>query len=346
MDDESSAFGTRKPGDRIPGVLVKDLRQKHGLTQEQLAYQLGVRGGKSVISSWENEHAPCEGPAAELMLRLFAETNATVDIATLTQEMDAIWRRVPQHSLPSWRQVTVVPEVPLNLDRSKFVALFPDAALTHDEYHHGFPFVGHGLPATVYGLNPAGWWEGVIPMDRNQAPHYLWLFKRDGRFAYREKSWEDVRSATTGHIDISSMLALTLATSFFMQKVAHLFALRAESKYTMQVDFEGATGRGIVELKYMSGHPILLDHPPLVSSASRVAGATAFTVSELNADPVRVGFAPVGELAAMMNPVLATDKALSRIVRGRFKHDGHIPSFGYLKNHEIVNEPVEPKRRR
>jgi hypothetical protein len=281
------------------------------------------------------------------LLRLFAETNATVDVATLMQEMDAIWRRTPNYSWPSWRQVTVVPEVPLSLDRSNFVALFPEAALTDEEFQHGFPFVDYGLPPAVFGINPAGWWQGTIPLDRSQAPQYLWLFKRDGRFAYREKSWEDnMRSVTNGHIDITSMLAVALATSFFLRKVARKFGLSPDTKYVMQIDFEGANGRGLVEPKFAGGHPILLHGPPLVSSSDRVSGAAAFTISELDRDPVLVGLAPVGELAASLNPALGADDALRALARAGFRHNDFFRTFGYLKGHEVVKEPEAPKKRR
>ena len=98
----------RRPGDPLPSELVRELRERRGFTQEQLAETLGVRGGKAVVSGWETGRTSCEGPAAELLLHLLGG-GRSLELTTLASEVESIWARA-KDKIAAWRQVLVVPD--------------------------------------------------------------------------------------------------------------------------------------------------------------------------------------------------------------------------------------------
>jgi DNA-binding transcriptional regulator YiaG len=42
----------RQPGEPLSSDLVKAIRLRHKLSQDEFAARLGLRGGKSVVSGW------------------------------------------------------------------------------------------------------------------------------------------------------------------------------------------------------------------------------------------------------------------------------------------------------
>ncbi|QRN99346.1 helix-turn-helix domain-containing protein [Archangium violaceum] len=325
----------RQPGDALPGSLIRDLRQQHRLTQEQLAHRLGVRGGKSVISAWETGASVCEGPAAELILRLLGGDSAKMDLSLLTDDVAQVWGRTGQ-PIKSWRQISAVPNTPLQLDRSKFSAAFPSLAIPPTEHYHGFPFVDvHGGP--VYGFGSSGW-AGVIPTNREEQPHYLWTFKRDGGFLYREPHWErDPRSITKGHIHVRSVLTLSLCMTFFLQRLASYFSLDGSLKYTIGLDLADMMGRGLV-----MHHPMmtfeLVDEPQHPSAEDRVHVSVTASVDEISKDPLIPGLELVGELVAILRPDSASRAALRRELKASLAFDNRgstLPTLGFLDANKL-----------
>jgi len=86
---------------------LKAIRLRHDLSQDEFAARLGLRGGKSVISGWETGRTKCEGPAAELILKLFGESQSDVE-PLLLSEADKEWKRAGNNFLSSWRQIAII----------------------------------------------------------------------------------------------------------------------------------------------------------------------------------------------------------------------------------------------
>ena len=313
----------RAPGDPIPKELVRDLRLKHNLSQDEFAQRLGVRGGKSVVSAWEGGRAPCEGPVAELVLALFAGKNAGANVAQLLQEAERIWRRAPTHR-DSWRQLTAVPEDAIEIERAKFVKLFPEAALPHEQHAHGFPTVE--LHANVYGLTADGW-VGSVPFERERAPHWIWALKRTGEVYYREVPWEETPGAVTiGQIQVWSLLALTLKTVFLLRRVAKICKFPDALPYTLQLDMEGVADRGLVAFRRIPMTPksrgfYPVDEPRRSSPENHVRASVRTSIGAMNSNPLGVGYDLVGEMALLLRPDLASADVLADQLRRAHAQD-------------------------
>jgi DNA-binding XRE family transcriptional regulator len=214
-----SPVSQRQPGDALPAKLVKDIRVLHGLSQDDFAQRLGVRGGKSVISGWETGRTRCEGPAAELILKVFGESGPD-GAPSLLNAVELVWKRAGNH-MPAWRQILVVPDK-LSVDRHVFEGLFPGTEIPPEQHVHGFPFIGHGhgLPDDVYKLEPDGW-TGVVPHEVDRPPSYFWQLQRNGAFIYRERIWEDDPMAITGgNIHFGAQFNLVIPAVFFYRRLA------------------------------------------------------------------------------------------------------------------------------
>jgi len=327
----------RQPGDALPGPFIRGLRQKHGLTQEQLAHRLGIRGGKSVISAWETGATVCEGPAAELLLRLLGDTGAAagMDLAALTTEADAVWGRAKDRIL-TWRQVAAVPDRPLSLERLKFANAFPSLSIPAKEHANGFPFVGLNSP--VHGISQSGW-TGVIPSAQQRQPHYFWTLRWGGEFLYREANWEEnERSPTSGHIHIRSLLTVALATTFFLRRLAKYFEVDASANYTLALDLNGIAGRGIVT--YHPAAPFdVVDDPPHLSTEDHLQVTMTVSVADVMNDPVAPGIRLINELTGILRPDLSSNSALRRELKLAIESDkrtsGKYRWLGFLENAKL-----------
>jgi len=309
----------RRSGDAIPAQLVQDFRRQAKLTQEQLAERLGVRGGKPVVSGWETGRSACEGPAAEFLLHLLGRGNASLDIATLQQELSAVWNRVDNH-VTTWRQVVAVPESPVAIAGPEFVSLFPEAALKN--VRHGFPFTGVDLPGEVSGITQAGW-LGCIPSAPDRQPTYLWMLKRDARFGYRERLWEDdPMSDARGQIDVGSMLKLSLETTYFLRRLAPICSFDPKLRFTLQVDIEGVRGRSLVD----AVDTLKLDSIKTRWNEEHASASVSSDVAELTKNAFDVGLRLVSELAAQINSDYVRPVSLRQLLSQRAKQ-GHRLGF-------------------
>ncbi len=175
-------------------------------------------------------------------MRLLASRDASELSAELENLTESVWRRTGSSGSWSdtWRQVSVVPEIAVDIERDRFVALFPDAALPDKEHVHGFPFVSYRLPSNVFGLGNKGW-VGVIPVEPDRMPHSVWTFTRNASFAYREIPWEISTNSivTGGHTHIGSLLEIVGSTTFFLQRVAPKAKLDMALTITLKLDMEG-----------------------------------------------------------------------------------------------------------
>ncbi len=328
----------RQPGDPLPGELVKEIRLAQELSQDELAARLGLRGGKSVISGWETGRARCEGPAAELLLKLFKEGDRGAP-SSLLADVDATWKRAGNY-VSAWRQIAILPIGAVSIDREAFANLFPGAEIPPEQHVHGFPFVGHGhgLPDDVYSLGPEGW-TGAIPTELNRPTTYLWRLTRHAAFVHRERVWEDdPLSVTGGHIHFGAQFNLVVPAIYFYKRLAERCQLDGALKCRVQLDLEGIAGRGMVA--YHSGRALddfTLDAPLGASSRNHLSVTLTASVQDIVADPKRVASSLVGEAALVMRPDLASDSALDEQLRRRHRQDdggGDIRYLGVLDDKE------------
>jgi transcriptional regulator with XRE-family HTH domain len=232
----------RRPGDPIPASLVRLLRDRLGLTQEGLAERLGVKGGKSTISGWENEHAKCEGPAAEFILTLLGTSSGPMKLRSLEADIDRRWSVANQNN-KAWRQISIAPDSDYVIDRDAFLRLLPEAALTEEEHAHRFPFTEvNGRP--VYGFVDQSW-QGAIPNTPEEPPSYLWRLQRDGGFAYRERLWEvdQILDPPYGHVILGSLFDIAVPALAFYSRVARVWQPRMDLLISMEL--HGIRNRGI-----------------------------------------------------------------------------------------------------
>jgi transcriptional regulator with XRE-family HTH domain len=320
----------RRPGAALSADLVKSLREKAGLTQERLAERMGI-SGKAVISGWETGRTTCDGPTAELLLRLLGTRDSSELSAELENLTESVWRRTGSSGSwgDTWRQVSAVPEIAVDIDRDRFVALFPDAALPPKEHVHGFPFVSYGLPANVFGLGNNGW-VGVIPVEDDRMPHYMWCFTRNASFAYREIPWEISRNSIVvgGHTHVGSLLEIVGSTTFFLQRAAPRAKLDMSLNVTLRLDMEGMKGRGIVGALDRYEHAI--DDPKRISPDAHVQVAITRSLADIVADPLAATFALVGEAALLLRPDLASTTALKKQLRARVLFDQKSKNMRFL----------------
>lgn len=307
----------RRAGDPIPADLVREFRKRSGLTQEQLAERLGIRGGKPVVSGWETGRTACEGPAAEFLLHLLGRGNASLDIATLSEELERTWTRAASPEV-TWRQVVAVPDAPLTIDAQTFVTLFPRASLPG--YQHGFPFNGTSLPGNVCGLTQSGW-LGAIPSEIEAAPSYAWLFKRDGRFAYRERLWESERRelVANGVIHVGTEILQALALTHFVRRVGTMLGVKEDRKFVLQIDLEGTRGKALADIQV----PLGPGEPFTRWSENHAAASIEATLGEISREPIEVGLRLVSELAAQISAELVDVRTLKRVLANyrRVNHD-------------------------
>jgi transcriptional regulator with XRE-family HTH domain len=320
----SNISARRSPGDPIPSEFVREYRIRNNLTQDELAHRMGV-AGKAVVSGWETGRTKCEGPAAEFLLHLLGRGNAAVEIPALTRDMDATWGRT-KNVITAWRQIAAVPESTVEIGLPRFARLFPEAALPTDQVQHGFPFTGENLPGNVCGVGPSGW-LGCIPSSQEQQPRYLWTFKRDGRFAYREALWEEHPSSRTrGHFDLGTIAVVSLQTSFFLVRLAQLLALPDDLGFTIQLDLQGARGKGIAD-----GSDAVDDslHRTNTWAENRAEASISTTIRDLKADAYAVGVGLVSELVVQVSVDLAERTVVDQIIRPRINASGQL---GFLKD--------------
>lgn len=323
-------MSTRQAGDALPREVVRGIRQRHNLSQDELARRLGLKGGKSVISGWENGHTSCEGPAAELLLLLFGEGQPPIPLMVLQQEMDIQWRRAGNNFLTSWRQVSAAPISTVSIDSATFSSLFPGTEIPHRQYHHGFPFIDQDLPQGVYGLSDR--WIGVIPIEQDRPPGYLWTLGRNAAFAYREHVWEEQPTAVTkGQTHVGSVLQIALSLTHFLQRLIERLPHGSTFDMYLQMDFEGMANRGIVGYRSDRSFPdVSLDTPPRTAVESRVSGHLTAPSVRLRADPLGVGLELAAEIIGKLRPTLATPAAIEEQLRRRHFEDVRMGSMRFL----------------
>jgi hypothetical protein len=284
--------------------------------------------GKAVISGWETGRTICEGPSAELLLRLLGGRDASELTAELENLMESTWRRTGKWG-DTWRQVSAVPEIAVDIDRDSFVALFPDAALPPKQHVHGFPFVSAGLPANVFGLANTSW-VGVIPTEHDRMPHYMWHFTRNASFAYREVPWEISRNSIVvgGHTHIGSLLEIAGSMIFFLQRLAPKAKLDLALNFTLSLDLEGMQGRGIVGA--VDRYEDAVDDARRTSPDAHVQVSITRTLKDIVADPLATTFSLVGETALLLRPDLASTPALKKQLRARVLSDQRHKDMRFL----------------
>jgi serine/threonine-protein kinase HipA len=327
-----SPVSQRQPGDALPAKLVKDIRVLHGLSQDDFAQRLGVRGGKSVISGWETGRTRCEGPAAELILKVFGESGPD-GAPSLLNAVELVWKRAGNH-MPAWRQILVVPDK-LSVDRHVFEGLFPGTEIPPEQHVHGFPFIGHGhgLPDDVYKLEPDGW-TGVVPREVDRPPSYFWRLQTNGAFIYRERIWEDDPMAITGgNIHFGAQFNLVIPAVFFYRRLAERCRFDQSTECRLQLDLEGVRGRSVVA--YQHGRALddfTIDSPRNVLSTNHVSVARVATVADISTHPRSVALGLVGEFAFAVRPDLASEQALEDQLRKRHRQDdgGRLRYLGVL----------------
>lgn len=294
--------------------MVRTLRERAGLSQEALATRLGL-AGKAVVSGWETGRTTCEGPAAELLMHLFA-ADTTRSFVKLNTAAETMWRRAGTWQ-DAWRQISAVPEVPTTIERETFAKLFPGAEIPARQHLHGFPFVD--VPeSNVFGIGSNGW-SGSMPADQDRAPRYMWQLDRAGGFLYREVLWEELYESTTqGHTDVGSLLELAVCTTVFLAKLAQTAKLDARWRYALRIDLEGVRGRGIVG-NGTGAHSTAA--PRMRSSEQHLEATYPCSIEEATRDPVAVAYSLVGEILMLIRPDLASRDQLEQQLRTRLEAD-------------------------
>lgn len=305
----------RTYGAPLSKEMVRTLRERAGLSQEALATRLGL-AGKAVVSGWETGRTTCEGPAAELLMSLFA-ANTTRSFVELNTRVDSTWRRAETWQ-DAWRQISAIPEAPLAIDRETFAHLFPDAAIPSKHHLYGFPFVDIAEP-NVYGIGAHGW-SGSLPPDHDRAPHYLWQLERTGGFVYRELPWEEAYDSNThGHTHAGALLELAACATVFLARLAVVAKLDHQWRYVLRMDLEGVRGRGVVA----PPTPVskTLEAPRMRSSERHLAASATCTLREVVDQPIVTACALVSELLVLIRPELASRPLLEKLLRSRVDLD-------------------------
>jgi transcriptional regulator with XRE-family HTH domain len=312
----SKDTATRQTGKALSKELVRGMRERAGMTQDELAERLGL-AGKAIISGWETGRTTCEGPAAELILHLLGGGGTSRAFGELDELTEATWRR-SGNWVDSWRQVSAVPDASIVIERDKFATIFPHASIPHEGHVHGFPFVDYGLPAEVFGISAIGW-SGAIPIERNRSPRYAWHLTRTSEFAYRETPWELARdSITKGHTHVGSLLQLALCTTVFLGRLAERAGLDRDVQYELRLDLEGMEGRGVA---VALGHWNQCDNPRPISSDNHIHAGIKLPLGKIASEPLASAYALVGELMLLLRPDFSTTSALERQLRARIKSD-------------------------
>lgn len=243
--------------------------------------------------------------------------------AALLGDIDRIWRRAGNYA-PSWRQISVLPQSQLEIPTQVYRELFPGAEIPLEEIAHGFPLLGLDLASGIYKLGPQGW-IGIVPIEAERPPSFLWLLRQDGHFAYREVLWEESSlSITGGHTHIGSLLQLALATTFFMRNLISRAHLPLAIQCSLQLDLHGMKNRTIV------GHPIglpstalLIDGNTKKSQIDTIIGTVTTNLESIVKNPLLVGYRLVASTVQSLRPDLTDSAALERQLRIRLEQDRH-----------------------
>jgi transcriptional regulator with XRE-family HTH domain len=281
----------RTYGTPLSKDLVRALRERAGLSQEALAIRLGL-AGKAVVSGWETGRTSCEGPAAELLLHLFA-SDTSRSYGELSEVADATWRRAGTWA-DTWRQIAAVPEASDAIERDAFASLFPGVEIPARQHVLGFPFVER--PA-AFGIGSTGW-SGALPAERDRAPDYIWHLDRAGAFLYRETLWEEQRreSTTGGHTHVGSLLELAACAAVFLARLARAASLHGDARYALRVDLEGMQGRGIVADDTA---------PTMLSNERHLSASITCSLGSVMSSPLDTAYSLVGECLVLIRPDLA-----------------------------------------
>jgi hypothetical protein len=181
----------------------------------------------------------------------------------------------------------------------------------------------------VFGLSNTGW-VGVIPIEHERMPHYMWTFTRDASFAYREVPWEISWNSivTGGHTHIGSLLEIAGSTTCFLQRVAPKAKLDLALNITLKLDMEGMKGRGMVGAVDKYEHTV--DNPKRISPDPHVQVSITRAVKDIVADPIAAMFDLVGEAALLLRPDLASTAALKKQLKARVTHDQQNKNMRFL----------------
>jgi transcriptional regulator with XRE-family HTH domain len=323
----------RRQGDPITPDQVKLLREELGMTQSEFADRLGVRGGKSVISTWENGRAACDGPAAELILLLLGSNSLSLGMASLREDMEQYWTD-SEEVYSNWRQVAIIPIDEPVISRDQMLSLFPSAALPSDEYAHGFPFVN------VSGIQPfsliADGWMGSLPHNRPVPISYLWRFTSRGGFAYREKLWEigQELGPTGGHVFVGALFEIVAPAFEFYRRLGLRLGWNV-MRLSARLDVAGVRGRGIASYAN-SYNDISL--PERVSFEDKWASTTKVPLPTDQVDVIASSIALIGPVVASVRPEIAKSDQLFKQLIARCSRErkdrSKYPHLAFLKEPE------------
>jgi serine/threonine-protein kinase HipA len=291
----------------------------------------------SIVSDWEEGRRALEGPIANLLLLTLG--NGAGD--SINERAEGVWRRSANWR-ESWRQVSAVPTEPTQVDESTFSKIFPGAEIPFAQSVHGFPFVDHGLPREVYGLQE-GVWRGIIPA-KDHPPAYLWMLERSGAFLYREKIWEDDKtSITAGHIHVGSVLEISAATVFFIRRLAERVPLAP--KYRLTLDLNGMKGRGVVaQREGMPSDTLLVDHVEKESAEDHRSASIDTDLDTIASSPLAVVYDLVAEGLLDLRPDLANRAKLERHLRLRHASDDRRGGTRFLGFLDDIFDGKPPRR--
>lgn len=294
----------RTPGDPLAPHEIRELRERAGLTQDQFAARLGLRGGKGSVSAWELNRRVCDGPAAELILHLFGSP-AEKSAVRIRQVAKEAWNRNPRtpQSPSVWREVVVAPRAGGVPPREEVPNLPCLAALRPDQGNDVFPpeFV---FPPDVDSAarRIADGWQGMIPNERGDNPWYLWIHLRDGSFLYREPMWEVLNAAgySRGQPQVSFMLTAVLKTLCYLRIAHQLQNLPAGTTYDASLVAVGMENKGFA---WLAHYPLLLsDLPGSRWSEERLKAVIEFSGQRLVEDPVQLSIQLVREMVLRVDP--------------------------------------------
>ena len=302
----------REPGDGLPGSYIRQLRKSAGLTQDEFARRIGLKGGKSTISNWENGRTECEGPAAELILLLFGGKPGDVFVQALRERARTVWER-DDHPVQQWRQIVRYSgsgPVPLE----PFFELFPKAAIPTEESIHGFPFY------EIYGEKCVGFeqdmWRSVVP-SKGGNPSYLWFFDRRKQFLYREHQWEvKPMSVTKGHLQFGEMVSLAQRTTFFLKRVYERLQTTSE-EITLILEAGGMEDRGIgyySDIRFIPYSDPIFVPPEKVWSQDTIVGKLTTTTEAIVEDPKQVGLSLAAEFIGQWDPRMTKQAFLDDVL--------------------------------
>jgi len=305
----------RSPGDPLPAALVRELRNRSGLTQSEFAQVLGLKGRRATVSAWERDDGtPCDGPVAELILRMFAPPRMGPVAESLVTKADAIWRR---HGGPlhPYRELAFSPSNVAEMPVSDIGSLYEDTALPREQVQYGFPLnVTHNrrnAVATVDG------WVGVLPRQAAESPaKYLWLLDRKWQFLHREYAYEagDPARWPWQNLGIGFLLRLAAQATFFLKRLYTRAGLEASTVVTGRYHLVGAEGRGFL-FEPMSTRFVRVP-PADVASTHVLTGRLDTTVGALTSDPVVAALELTADLVARLDlDAAAGSKLREHLVR-------------------------------